>query len=239
MSQDERPGEERDQDELIAAFAALGGPLTDAGFVQLPGPDEYYGVMVRLAALLLDEDLAAARAVVRDSLCAVQNARVRLDDADQARACLRQAVVDRSRSVRWRRTAGSRDAPQAAPGAPGAAGAGTGYLHQEPPVSALGALPYRQREAVVLRHHNGPIRTADRPGDGHQHQRGQEPPGPRHVLTPAPVRAMITAIIAQAEPAPTGVRIPAHGVLNQRVLTHRRKRYDRSAACAGILSAGL
>ena len=35
MSQDEKPGKERDQDELIAAFAALGGSL------------------VRLAALLL------------------------------------------------------------------------------------------------------------------------------------------------------------------------------------------
>jgi DNA-directed RNA polymerase specialized sigma24 family protein len=155
MSQDERPGEERGQEELIAAFAALGGPLTDAEFMRLLGSDEYCGVMVRLAALLLDGDTAAARAVVRDSLAAVQAARGRLGDREQARVYMCRAVVDRSRSVHWHRAAQSHHAPQAAPGVPGAAHAGIGYLDQEPPVSALRALPYRQREAVVLRHHMG------------------------------------------------------------------------------------
>ena len=41
MSQDGRPGEERGEEELIAAFAALGGPLTDAEFMRLLGSDEY------------------------------------------------------------------------------------------------------------------------------------------------------------------------------------------------------
>jgi DNA-directed RNA polymerase specialized sigma24 family protein len=155
MSQDERPGEERGQEELIAAFAALGGPLTDAEFLRLLGSDEYCGVMVRLAALLLDGDTAAAQAVVRDSLAAVQAARGRLGDREQARVYMCRAVVDRSRSVHFQRTAQTHDGPQAAPRVPGAAHAGIGYLDQEPQISALRALPYRQREAVVLRHHMG------------------------------------------------------------------------------------
>jgi len=44
MSEDERPEEDPDQDELVAAFAALGGPLTANEFVRLLGSDEYYGV---------------------------------------------------------------------------------------------------------------------------------------------------------------------------------------------------
>jgi hypothetical protein len=47
MSEDERPGEERGRDELIAAFAALGGRLTLDEFMRLLGSDEYYGVLVR------------------------------------------------------------------------------------------------------------------------------------------------------------------------------------------------
>ena len=68
MSWDERPEDERGQDELIAVFAALGGPLTDAEFMRLLGSDKYISVMVRLAALLLDGDTAAAYALVEDSL---------------------------------------------------------------------------------------------------------------------------------------------------------------------------
>jgi DNA-directed RNA polymerase specialized sigma24 family protein len=157
MSQDERPGEERGQEELIAAFAALGGPLTDAEFLRLLGSDEYCGRMVRLAALLLDGDTAAAHAVVRDSLAAAQAARGRLGDREQARVYMCRAVVDRSRSVHWHRAAQSHDAPHAAPRVPGATHAGIGYRDQDPDpqISALRALPYRQREAVVLRHHMG------------------------------------------------------------------------------------
>jgi sigma-70-like protein len=153
MSQDERPGEEPGPDELIAAFAALGGPLTDAEFLRLVGSDEYCGAMVRLAVLLLDGDTVATHAVVRDSLAAVQAAGGRPGDLEAARVYMYRAVVDRSRSVHWHRAARSHDAAHAAPRGPGAAHAGTGYLDQEPHISALRALSYRQREAVVLRHH--------------------------------------------------------------------------------------
>jgi DNA-directed RNA polymerase specialized sigma24 family protein len=155
MSEDERPDGEQGQDELIAAFAALGGPLTDAEFMQLLGSDEYYGMMVRLAVLLLDGDTAAAHAVVRDAFSAVQHTWGRLGDPEKVRACLCRAVLDRSRSVHFDRAASSRDTPQVVPRAHGAVHAGTGSRHQEPSVSALRVLPYRQREAVVLHRHLG------------------------------------------------------------------------------------
>ena len=155
MSEDERPDKKRGQDELIAAFAALGGPLTDAEFMQLLGSDEYYGIMVQLAVLLLDGDTAAAHAVVRDAFSAVQHAWGRLGDPEEVRAYLCRAVLDRSRSVHFDRAASSRDTPQVVPRAHGAAHAGIGSRHQEPSVSALRALPYRQREAVVLHRHLG------------------------------------------------------------------------------------
>ena len=51
MSEDARPGDEHGQDELIAAFAALGGRLTGKEFMRLLGSAEYYGRVVRLAGL--------------------------------------------------------------------------------------------------------------------------------------------------------------------------------------------
>jgi hypothetical protein len=67
MSEDERPEEDPGQDEPVAAFAALGGPPTADEFIRLLGSDEYYGVVVQLAALLLHGDAAAARDAARDS----------------------------------------------------------------------------------------------------------------------------------------------------------------------------
>src|ERR1700719_4651530 len=110
MSEDERPGEERGQDELIAAFAALGGPLTLDEFMRLLGSEEYYGVLVQLAALLLDGDTAAAGDVARCSLAAVQHAWSRLGDPEKARVYLHQAIVNRSRSIRRHGVADGHDA---------------------------------------------------------------------------------------------------------------------------------
>jgi DNA-directed RNA polymerase specialized sigma24 family protein len=155
MSEDEQRGEERGQDELIAAFAALGGPLTGAEFIQLLGTAEYYGVMVRLAALLLDGDTAAARDVVQDSLAAVQDAWGRLGEPEKTRVYMCQGVVSRSRSARRRRATNGHDVSQVATGTPGAADTDTGYLGRESSTAALRVLPIRQREAVVLRHYMG------------------------------------------------------------------------------------
>jgi hypothetical protein len=63
MSEDGQPADERGQDELIAAFAALGGKLTKGELVQLLGSEEYHSILVRLATLLLDGDAAVAEEV--------------------------------------------------------------------------------------------------------------------------------------------------------------------------------
>jgi DNA-directed RNA polymerase specialized sigma24 family protein len=155
MSRDERPGDEHGHDELIAAFAALGGRLTGDEFMRLLGSAEYYGRIVRLAGLLLAGDAAAAEEVARDSLGALQQAWGRLGDPDKARVYLYRAVLDRARSVHWDWAIGDGETQHAAPEAPGAGPPAADDLGREPWVCALRAVPYRQREAVVLHHYLG------------------------------------------------------------------------------------
>ncbi|SRR5216683_2336513 len=140
MSQDERPEDEEGQegqDELYAAFEALGGQLTWDELTRLLGSGEYHAALVRQATLLLGGDAAAADEVVRASFAALREASSQPGDPWQARAWLYRAVVNRARSVRHR------SAPQAAPGE--SVGCPDGLL----------ALPDRQREAVVLRNYIG------------------------------------------------------------------------------------
>jgi DNA-directed RNA polymerase specialized sigma24 family protein len=151
VNQDERPGEKHGQDELIAAFAALGGRLTRDEVMRLLGSDEHAGALARLATLLLGGDTAVADQIVRDSLAALQHGWGRLADPGAARIYLYRAVVNRSRSVSGHRPS----AGQAAPDAPGAGPAAIGYLDREPWASVLRALPVRQREAVLLRGYAG------------------------------------------------------------------------------------
>jgi DNA-directed RNA polymerase specialized sigma24 family protein len=153
VSEDRRPGEDGEED-LYAAFAALGGPLSRDELSQVP-PDTLLRLLVsaegpalvRLASLLLDGDIAAAEAVVQDSVDALQGAWSRLGDLAKARLYLRQAVVNRSRSLR-RRARNGEDRR----------GAGHGTIDgadQETGPSALRALPDRQLEAIVLRSYIG------------------------------------------------------------------------------------
>jgi DNA-directed RNA polymerase specialized sigma24 family protein len=95
----------------------------------------HYPSLVRLAALLVP-DLATAEDIVQDAFAAVYGRWHMLPGPDAALACLRRSVVHRSRSAPLRR------------GGPEA-----GLPPQESAVvSALRALPARQREAVVLRY---------------------------------------------------------------------------------------
>jgi DNA-directed RNA polymerase specialized sigma24 family protein len=123
--------------------------------MRLLGSAEYYGSVVRLAALLLDGDTAAAEDVARDSLAAAQQAWPRFGSPDSARVYLRQAVVNRARSARQRRAIDGHDPPEAAPDGSGTGQATIGSPGREPWVAALRALPVRQREAVVLHAHRG------------------------------------------------------------------------------------
>jgi RNA polymerase sigma factor (sigma-70 family) len=166
---------EPDPAEARPAHAAGAGPA-DAAAGAVPGAagsdadqaiaaiyGTQYRSLVRLAALLVG-DAGPAEAVVQDSFVAMYDAWGRLQDRDQGVSYLRQSVVVRSRSIRRRMTA-EVDASERAPPAPSAgqeasaagqetsaAGQETGAAPERPAViSALRALPPRQREALVLR----------------------------------------------------------------------------------------
>ena len=93
----------------------------------------HYPALVRLTALLVP-DLATAEEIVQDAFAAVHSRWHMLPGTDAALAYLRQSVVRRSRSAPPSRAA-------ADAGEPGSA-----------VVSALRALPARQREVMVLRY---------------------------------------------------------------------------------------
>jgi len=92
----------------------------------------HYRSLVRLAALLVS-DLAIAEGIVQDSFAAVHGVWQALPDTDTALSYLRRSVVRRSRS------------------APGQQPTGV-PLPDSAVVSALRALPVRQREVLVLRY---------------------------------------------------------------------------------------
>jgi DNA-directed RNA polymerase specialized sigma24 family protein len=100
--------------------------------------EEHYAPLVRLAALLV-RDTPTAEQIVQDSFVAVA-ATWRRRDTDGALDLLRQAVLDRSRSALRH---GITPAPAATGRPPGS----------PPLLAALGALPARQREVLVLRYY--------------------------------------------------------------------------------------
>jgi RNA polymerase sigma factor (sigma-70 family) len=114
----------------------------------------HYRPLVRLAALLVP-DPATAEEIVQDSFVAVHSAWPRRPDADYALSALRRSVVGRSRAALRGQAVVDRLAPERAPDTPGAPGKGPA---RSAFVSALWALPARQREVVVLRY------FADLPG---------------------------------------------------------------------------
>jgi len=108
-----------------------------------------YRSLVRLAALLVG-DVGPADMVVQDSFVAVRGALGRLQDRDKALSYLRRSVVVRSRSIKRRATAELNESGRA-PQPPGAGQGPVTQLRHSAVISALGALPPRQREALVLR----------------------------------------------------------------------------------------
>jgi DNA-directed RNA polymerase specialized sigma24 family protein len=110
---------------------------------------DHYRCLVRLAVLLV-HDVATAENVVQDSFAAMHTAWRRLGDSDEALAFLRRCIVNRSRSVLRHGAGIERSAPGPGTGMP------TGELGMLSPLGnaavlrALGSLPARQREALVL-----------------------------------------------------------------------------------------
>jgi RNA polymerase sigma-70 factor (sigma-E family) len=133
---------------------AVAGPEPDADQVVAQLYSIQYRPLVRLATLLV-RDVATAEEVVQDAFVAMRGGWQRLGDAEKALAYLRQAVVNRSRSVLRHRTAAGSDLQQVLPDTPGAEGGALGLLEQAAARAALRGLPDRQREAIVLRYYAG------------------------------------------------------------------------------------
>jgi RNA polymerase sigma-70 factor (sigma-E family) len=114
--------------------------------------DGEYKSLVRLAVLLV-HDVPTAEEVVQDAFEAMHTALRRLRDSEKALSYLRQAVVNRSRSVLRHRTVVDKNAPKPAPDEPSAEHAAMALIERTAVVAALRALPDRQREAIVLRYY--------------------------------------------------------------------------------------
>jgi len=112
----------------------------------------HYRTLVRLAALLV-RDTPTAEEVVQDAFVAMHDAWQRLRDAENALAYLRQAVVNRSRSVLRHRTVVDRNLVKAPPDMPSAEHGAMVQLERSAVIAALRGLPVRQREAIVLRYY--------------------------------------------------------------------------------------
>jgi hypothetical protein len=109
---------------------------------------QHYRALVRLAALLV-RDTPTAEEVVQDSFVAMQGGWQRLRDAEKALAYLRQAVVNRSRSVLRHRTVVDKNLQKAPPDMPSAEHGALVLLERSAVVAARGD------RAAVLR---GPVR---------------------------------------------------------------------------------
>ncbi len=110
----------------------------------------HYRSLVRLAALLV-RDLGTAEEVVQDAFVAMHGGWYRLRDNEKALAYLRQAVVNRSRSVLRHRQVVDRNAPKPQPDMPSAEHGAIALFERSAVIAALRTLPARQREALVLR----------------------------------------------------------------------------------------
>ena len=111
-----------------------------------------YRSLVRLAVLLL-HDVPTAEEVVQEAFIAMHTGWRRLRDTEKALSYLRQAVVNRSRSVLRHRTVVDKNAPKHVPDEPSAEAGAIALLERSAVVAALRKLPDRQREAIVLRYY--------------------------------------------------------------------------------------
>ena len=135
---------------LAAPGAARPGPSADWAVTELYSL--HYHRLVRLAALLV-RDVPTAEDVVQDSFVAMHDGWQRLRDAESALAYLRQAVVNRSRSVLRHRAVVEKYPEKPSPDMPSAEHGALVQLERSAVAAALRKLPGRQREAIVLRYY--------------------------------------------------------------------------------------
>jgi RNA polymerase sigma-70 factor (sigma-E family) len=112
----------------------------------------HYAALVRLAAMLV-RDTPTAEEVVQDAFIAMHDGWERLRDAEKALAYMRQAVVNRSRSVLRHRMVVEKNQQKPPPDMPSAEHGALTLLERSAVIAALRDLPERQREAIVLRYY--------------------------------------------------------------------------------------
>jgi RNA polymerase sigma-70 factor (sigma-E family) len=113
---------------------------------------EQYKSLVRLAAMLV-RDTPTAEEVVQEAFVATHAGWQRLQDTEKALAYLRQAVVNKSRSVLRHRVVVEKNLQNPPPDMPSAEHGAFTLLERSAVVKALRGLPERQREAIVLRYY--------------------------------------------------------------------------------------
>ena len=119
----------------------------------------HYKQLVRLAVMLV-HDVQTAEEVVQDAFESMHLAWRRLRETEKALSYLRQAIVNKSRSVLRHRKVVEMHAPKPAPDEQSAEHAALTLIERSAVTSALRTLPERQREAVVLRYY-GDFSEAD------------------------------------------------------------------------------
>jgi RNA polymerase sigma-70 factor (sigma-E family) len=142
---------------LVAASGAFQAPLTGgmewrADLAVMELYLQHYRALVRLAAVLV-RDTPTAEEVVQDAFVAMHDGWHRLKDTEKALAYLRQAVVNKSRSVLRHRMVVEKTLQNAPPDMPSAEHGALVLLERSAVVAALLELPARQREAIVLRYY--------------------------------------------------------------------------------------
>jgi RNA polymerase sigma-70 factor (sigma-E family) len=129
---------------------AAAGPTADQAMVRLYRRN--FTALVRLATFLV-RDTATAEEVVQDAFINMHRGWHRLRDEENALAYLRQAVVNRARSVLRHRVIVERNAPKAMPDLPSAEDGAISMFERSAVIDALRDLPGRQREALILRYY--------------------------------------------------------------------------------------
>jgi RNA polymerase sigma-70 factor (sigma-E family) len=137
-------------DDFLAPATARAEWSADHAVVELYSM--HYMTLVRLAAFLV-RDIPTAEEVVQDAFVAMHGGWQRLKDTEKALAYLRQAVVNRSRSVLRHRLVVEKNLQNAPPDMPSAEHGAFVLLERSAVVAALRDLPDRQREAIVLRYY--------------------------------------------------------------------------------------
>ena len=137
-------------DAFLAAPTARAQWSADLAVIELYSL--HYQALVRLAAMLV-RDTPTAEEVVQDAFIAMHDGWERLRDAEKALAYMRQAVVNRSRSVLRHRLVVEKNQQKPPPDMPSAEHGAMTLLERSAVIAALRDLPERQREAIVLRYY--------------------------------------------------------------------------------------